>query len=140
LALIVIILVFLCKNAGFNMVLFMTGLGRIPREYYEIAEVDGASRWRVLKSVTIVYLTPTMFMVFLMSIINSFKIFREIFLLFGNYPHTAVYMLQHYMNNQFFSAGLQKLSVASTVISIAVAVPVALLFAEQRRLSGSLRY
>lgn len=78
-ALWVIVLAFLCKNIGFNLVLFLTGLGYIPREYYEVAAVEGAGWWKTLRSITLVYLAPSFSMVFLMSIINSFKIFREIF-------------------------------------------------------------
>lgn len=137
-ALWVIIIAFLCKNIGFNMVLFLTGLGYIPGEYYEVAAVEGAGGWRTLRSVTLVYLAPTIFMVFLMSVINSFKIFREIFLLFGNYPYQSIYMLQHYMNNQFMAANLQKLSAASTVISLVIAAMVLALLAGQRRLLKNL--
>ncbi|HIT57979.1 MAG TPA: sugar ABC transporter permease [Candidatus Galloscillospira stercoripullorum] len=134
-ALWVIVLAFLCKNIGFNLVLFLTGLGYIPREYYEVAAVEGAGWWKTLRSITLVYLAPSFSMVFLMSIINSFKIFREIFLLFGNYPYQSIYMLQHYMNNQFAAANLQKLSAASTVVSLIIAVVVFLLLRGQKRLT-----
>ena len=133
-ALWVIVLAFLCKNIGFNLVLFLTGLGYIPREYYEVAAVEGAGWWKTLRSITLVYLAPSFSMVFLMSIINSFKIFREIFLLFGNYPYQSIYMLQHYMNNQFAAANLQKLSAASTVVSLIIAVVAFLLLRGQKRL------
>lgn len=134
-ALWVIVLAFLCKNIGFNLVLFLTGLGYIPREYYEVAAVEGAGWWKTLRSITLVYLAPSFSMVFLMSIINSFKIFREIFLLFGNYPYQSIYMLQHYMNNQFAAANLQKLSAASTVVSLIIAVVVFLLLRGQKLLT-----
>lgn len=133
----VIIVAFLFKNIGFNMVLFLAGLEYIPKDYYESASVEGAGRFTMLRKITLVYLMPTSFLVFLMSIINSFKIFREIFLLFGNYPNESIYMLQHYMNNQFFSASLQKLSSAATLISAAIAVVVLLLFRAQKKASDN---
>ena len=133
-ALWVVIIAFLCKNIGFNMVLLLTGLRYIPQEYYEVAFVEGAGQWKTMRKVTLVYLSPSLAMTFLMSIINSFKIFREIYLLFGNYPYKSIYMLQHYMNNQFFAANLQKLSVASTVISLVITVVVLVLIWGQKQL------
>lgn len=137
-ALYVVILVFMLKNIGFNMVLFITGLSFIPEEYYETAKVEGCSRWYAMRRITLVYIVPTAFMTLLMAIINSFKIFREIYLLLGEYPHTSVYMIQHYMNNLFSSAILQKLSAASTIISIVVAVVVMSLYIGQRRIAQDL--
>lgn len=134
----IVILVFIFKNIGFNMVLFITGLSYIPEDYYEAARVEGCSRWCIMRRITLVYIAPTAFMTLLMAIINSFKIFREIYLLFGNYPHTSVYMIQHYMNNLFSSAILQRLSAASTIISIAVSVVVVSLYIGQNRLAKDL--
>ncbi|MDO4754451.1 MAG: ABC transporter permease subunit, partial [Bacillota bacterium] len=110
----------------------------IPEEYYETARVEGCSRWYTMRRITLTYIVPTAFMTLLMAIINSFKIFREIYLLFGEYPHASVYMIQHYMNNLFSGANLQKLSAASTIISIAVAVVVMSLYIGQRRIAQDL--
>ena len=121
-----ILLIFIWKNAGYNMVLFLAGLKFIPYEYYEYASVEGAGTLRKFFSITLVYLTPTVFLVFIMSIINSFKSFREIYLLSGAYPHQSIYTLQHYMNNQFSSLNYQKLTSAAYVLSIFI---IALVFA-----------
>jgi len=131
----IVTLVFLMKNIGFNMVLFISGLGYIPKEYYELAKVEGCSKWYIMRRITFVYIVPTAFMTLLMSVINSFKIFREIYLLFGNYPYTSVYMLQHYVNNLFSQAALQSLSALSTMISLIVAVVVIVLYIGQRKLA-----
>ena len=50
-----------------------------------------------------------------MSIVNSFKVFKEIYMLYGAYPSPYVYMLQHYMNNQFLSLNMQKFVCCSMV-------------------------
>lgn len=134
----VVMLVFLLKNIGFNMVLFITGLSYIPDEYYELAKVEGCSFWYRMRRITLVYISPTAFVTLLMAIVNSFKIFREIYLLFGDYPHTSVYMVQHYINNLFSNAVLQRLSAASTIISVVVAVIVLGLYIGQRRLAKNL--
>ena len=134
----VVVIAFLCKNVGFNMVLFLTGLRYIPREYYEVTAVEGGGPWTAMRKVTFVYLAPSFSMVFLMAVINSFKAFREIFLLFGNYPHDSIYMLQHYMNNQFLAVNLQKLSAASTIVSLVIAVVVLVILRGQKQMLKNL--
>lgn len=133
----IIIIIFLWKNAGYNMILFLAGLMFIPKEYYECYHVEGGGRIKAFFSITLVYLAPTTFLVMVMSVINSFKAFKEIYLLSGAYPHNSIYMLQHYMNNQFQSLNYQKLSAASTVVSLFVLLIVALLLLyNNRRHSG----
>jgi len=136
-ALMVVILAFLVKNIGFNVVLFMAGFSAIPRDYYEIALIEGANRFQTFRTVTYVYMSPTTFLVFLMSIINSFKIFKEIYLLFGNYPFQSIYMLQHYMNNQFAAANMQKLSTAATMLSVIIGLIVLVFFRMQKKVSDT---
>jgi multiple sugar transport system permease protein len=136
-ALWVIIVIFLFRNIGFNMVLFMAGLSLIPKDYYEAVKLDGAGAFATFRNVTLVYVMPTTFLAFMMSIINSFRIFREIYLLFGPYPHQSVYMLQHFMNNQFLFVNMQRLSVSAIVLSFAIAILVIGVFYGQRKLSDS---
>jgi len=133
----VIMLVFLFKNIGFNMVLFMAGMQFIPRNYYDIAKIEGAGPISTFRHVTFVYLLPTTFLVFMMSIINSFRIFREIYLLYGQYPQQSVYMLQHYMNNQFLNANMQRLSSTAVMLSMVIFVLVIGVFTTQRRVSDT---
>lgn len=137
-ALFIVTLIFILKSIGFNMVLFITGLSYISDDYYELARVEGSSHWNSLRRITLVYITPTIFITLLMSIINSFKIFREIYMLFGDYPHTSVYMLQHYMNNLFSKAMLGNLSVAASIITFIITVVVAAIHLSQRRLMENL--
>jgi len=114
----IIIFIFIWKNAGYNMVFFLTGLNFIPREYYEFAAVEGAGAINILLRITIPSLMPSFIMVLIMSVINSFNSFKEIHLLAGNYPHQSIYMLQHYINNQFSTLNYQRLAAASYIISL----------------------
>jgi len=133
----VILVVFLFRNIGFNMVLFMAGYTTIPRDYYEIAKIEGAGAFATFRHVTFIYMLPTAFIALMMSIINSFRIFREIYLLSGQYPHQSVYMLQHFMNNQFINANMQRLSVTATLLSLAVAILVWGIFMGQKKISDT---
>jgi multiple sugar transport system permease protein len=130
----VILAVYLWKNLGYGMILFLAGLQGIPASYYEAARLDGARRWTVFRRITLVYLTPTTFFVLVISIINSFKVFRETYLMAGPYPDQSIYFLQHYMNNAFFSLNYQKLTSAAFVMSVAIYMLVLVLFNVERRL------
>jgi len=132
-ALLVIAFIFIWKNIGFNIVLFIAGLNLIPKEYYEYAKTEGAGRYWLFSRITMTYLTPTTFMVLLMSFIMSFRAFREIFLLTGTHPHFSIYMLQHYMNNMFAAANYQRLVAASYIMMFGIVAFVLGMFYLQRR-------
>ena len=127
-SLIVVLVLFLWKNLGYNMILFMAGLSNIPRELLEVADVEGASEWYKFFAIKLRYLSPTVLFVTILSLINSFKVFREVYLLTGDYPFEELYMLQHFMNNTFKSLDYQKLSAAAVVMAIVMVVLIALLF------------
>ena len=125
---IVVILLFLWKNLGYNMILFMAGLANIPKELLEVADVEGASEIYKFFAIKLRYLSPTVLFVAILSLINSFKVFREVYLLTGDYPYEKLYMLQHFMNNTFRSLDYQKLSAAAVVMAIVMVIIIALLF------------
>lgn len=118
----VIILLFLWKNLGYNMILFLSAFGNIPKDVVEVAQLDGANRFQIFWHVKLRYLSPMLVFSTILSIINSFKVFREVYLLTGEYPVGTLYMLQHYMNNTFASADYQKLSTAAIYMSLVMIV------------------
>ena len=133
LSLFFVVIIFLWKNVGFNIVLYLAGLNLIPKEYYENAAISGAGRIRQFFTITLIYLMPTTFMVFLLSIIQSFQAFREIYLLTGAYPHRSLYMLQHYLNNLFSALDYQRLSAAAYILTLSIVVLVLIMLFVQRR-------
>ena len=130
-SMIVVLLLFLWKNLGYNMILFMAGLANIPKDLLEAADVAGASESYKFFAIKLRYLSPTVLFVTILSLINSFKVFREVYLLTGDYPYESLYMLQHFMNNTFRSLDYQKLSAAAVVMAIVMVVLIALLFAAE---------
>lgn len=116
----VLTLVYIWKNCGYNIVLFLAGINSIPKEYYESARMDGAGSLICMTKITIPFLVPTGFFVFIMSIVNSFKVFREAYLLAGSYPDTHIYMLQHFMNNNFNNLSYQRLTTAAFLMAAAI--------------------
>ncbi len=125
---VVVLILFLWKNLGYNMILFMAGLANIPKELLEVADVEGASEFYKFFAIKLRYLSPTVLFVTILSLINSFKVFREVYLLTGDYPYEKLYMLQHFMNNTFKSLDYQKLSAAAVVMALVMVVIIALLF------------
>lgn len=127
-ALIVIVILFLWKNLGYNMILFMAALGSIPKDIIEVAELESATNRQIFFKIKLRYMSSTILFVTIMSLINSFKVFREIYLLTDDHPYDAVYMLQHFMNNMFASLDYQKLSAAAILMSLVMIVIIGILF------------
>ena len=125
---VVVLVLFLWKNLGYNMILFMAGLANIPKELLEVADVEGASESYKFFAIKLRYLSPTVLFVTILSLINSFKVFREVYLLTGDYPYEKLYMLQHFMNNTFRSLDYQKLSAAAVIMALAMVLLIAFLF------------
>lgn len=125
---IVIVFLFLWKNLGYNMILFLAALESVPKDVIEVALLDSANPFQIFFKIKIRYLTSTILFVTILSLINSFKVFREIYLLTGDHPVPSLYMLQHYMNNMFASLDYQKLSTAAIIMSIVMVIIIGILF------------
>ncbi|MBQ8813177.1 MAG: sugar ABC transporter permease [Lachnospiraceae bacterium] len=127
-AMLVVVLMYLWKNLGYNMILFMAALGSMPKEMLEVAWLEGASSFQTFRYIKLRYLSPTILFVTIYSLINSFKIFREVHLLTGNYPFDTLYTLQHFMNNMFEKLNYQRLSAAAIIMSAVMIVIIGALF------------
>ena len=136
LALPVMIIIFLWKNTGYNMILFLAGLSNIPKDYYEAAWMDNASAFQVFAHITLPCLMPATIVALIMSIINSFKIFREVYLITGNYPHDSIYTLQHFMNNMFASLNYPRLTSATALLVLVMVLFTQFLLKLERKVSS----
>lgn len=130
---VVIVVLFLWKNLGYNMILFMAALASIPRDILEVARLESARPMQTFFYIKIRYLSSTILFVTIMSLISSFKIFREIYLLTTDYPYDSAYMLQHYMNNKFGNLDYQTLSAAAILMSLVMIVIIGILFIVENR-------
>lgn len=131
---IVVVLLFLWKNIGYNMIMFMSALSAIPRGIIEVAMLDGCGAVKRFFMIKLRYLASTISFVTIMSLINSFKVFREVYLLTGNYPYDSMYTLQHFMNNTFNNFDYQKLSSAAVVLCLIMIVIIGLLLWADNRI------
>lgn len=112
----VLIATYLWKNSGYEMILWIAGLDRIPPVQYEAAAVDGASSWQMFRFITLPGLAPTLGLTALLSLVNSFKVFREAYLVAGQYPHESMYLLQHLFNNWFLNLELGRITAAAVLV------------------------
>lgn len=116
----ILVFTYIWKNLGYNIILWLAGLSCIPKEIYEAAKVDGASRWSAFRNITMPILKPTLYTITVLSLLNSFKVFREAYLIAGDYPDKSMYLLQHLFNNWFRELSFGKISAASVVMSIII--------------------
>ncbi|NBI06296.1 carbohydrate ABC transporter permease [Senegalia massiliensis] len=119
-AMIVVIIMFLWKNTGYNLIIYLAGFTQIDKSAIEAAKIDGANYWGLLKYIIIPLLTPTTAIVGIITIINSFKVFKEIYILQGKYPNPNLYMLQHYLTNKFNSIEYHHLTSAAYIFTLMI--------------------
>ena len=134
----ILVFVFLWKTVSYNTILFWSGLNWIPKTYYEQMALEGGGHLAQFRQVTWIYLAPTTFVVFLMSVVNAFKVFKEIYILFGAYPGPDIYMLQHYMNNLFAALNLPRLSSIAYILFVCIGAVLLVVFRLQKRVSDAL--
>ena len=125
---VVIVILFLWKNLGYNMILFMSALSSISKDILEVAVLESATPFQIFWHIKLRYMSSTILFVTIMSLINSFKVFREIYLLKGEYPYDTMYMLQHFMNNTFSRLDYQKMSAAANMMAIVRVIILGILF------------
>lgn len=122
-----LVLSYLWKNLGYTMVLWAAGLSAIPKSCYEAAQVDGASSWQIFFRITLPNLRGTGYIIVVLSVLNSFKVFREAWLVAGDYPDESMYLMQHLYNNWFRELDFDKIAAASVICSAVIFLLIGLL-------------
>lgn len=118
----VLIFSYLWKNIGYDIVLWVAGLSSIPSSVFEAARVDGAGELMIFFKITLPNLMSVLYTITILSFLNSFKVFREAYLVAGDYPHDSMYMLQHLFNNWFRDLSLDKMAAAAVVVAVVITV------------------
>ena len=113
---------------GFNFVLYLAGLQEIPRNLYEAAAVDGASRWHQLRRITIPLLNRTTALVLVLQIIASLKIFDQIFLMTAGGPNYATRPLLEYVYDIGFTDFRTGYAAAASMLYFLVILAVSLVW------------
>lgn len=116
----ILVVSYIWKNLGYDMILWLAGLSGISPSLYEAAGVDGAGKFRCFISITLPNLLPTLYTITVLSFLNSFKVFREAYLVAGDYPQGSMYLLQHLFNNWFADLDMDKLCAAAVVVGFII--------------------
>ena len=97
-----IIIMSVWKMTGYNMIVLLAGLQNIPKELYEVASIDGASRWRQFWNITLPLLSPALFFALIILFISSFQVFEQTYVMTGGGPHYATLTLPLYIYQTSF--------------------------------------
>lgn len=112
----VLVLAYLWKNTGYTVVLWLAGILAVPKELLEAARVDGASKSQCFFRVMLPNLKGSLYTIVVLSFLNSFKVYREAYLVAGSYPEQDIYLLQHLFNNWFVNLDFDKMAAASVCV------------------------
>ena len=118
----VLVAVYIWKNLGYDMILWLSGLLGIPESLYEAARIDGAGEFQSFWYITRPLLVQTAFLTGTLSLVNAFKVFREAWMIAGNYPHDSIYMLQNLFNNWFTKLDMQKMTAGAVMLAAVLGI------------------
>lgn len=118
----VLIGTYLWKNVGYDSILWSSGLDSISTDLYEAASMDGAGPIRQFTAITLPNLLPTLFVTGILSLLNTYKVFREAYLVAGAYPQESIYLLQNLFNNWFLALDLPRLCAAAVMVAVVLLV------------------
>lgn len=123
----VLVFSYLWKNLGYTIILWLAGILAVPSDMSEAARVDGASERQCFWRVVFPNLKGSLYTITVLSFLNSFKVFREAYLVAGSYPHESMYLLQHLFNNWFVNLELDKMAAAAVCVGAVLFVVILLL-------------
>lgn len=107
---------YIWKNLGYTVLLWLTGIMSVSTAVIDAAKVDGANDRQILFRIILPELKPTLYTITIISFLNSFKVFREAYLVAGAYPDQHIYLLQHLFNNWFVNMDLDKMAAAAVIV------------------------
>ncbi|MBI5651792.1 MAG: sugar ABC transporter permease [Chloroflexi bacterium] len=118
---------------GYDIAIFLAGLGNIPGELYDAAKVDGASGWTLFRNITLPLLSPTTFFLLVLTVIGTFKAFNHIWVMTQGGPVDATTTTSIYIFKQLFQYNRYGYSAALSFILFAV---ILVLTIAQNRFAG----
>lgn len=121
-AFLILVFSYIWKNLGYDIVLWIAALSGVGEDQYEAAKVNGAGSWACFRYITLPQMKSGLVMIGVLSFVNAFRVFREAYLIAGDYPHESIYMLQHLFNNWFTKLDIQKMSAAAVMMAAAVSL------------------
>ena len=112
----VLVFTYVWKNIGYYLLLWLAGMSAIPESLYDAAKVDGAGSLARIRFITLPCLKGTMALVLGFSVIHSFRVYREAYLLAGSYPDQTIYLIPHLFSHWFLTLDVQKMCTAAVIL------------------------
>lgn len=128
-----LILLYLLKNVGYLGVILTSAILSQPAEYRESFQLESDSELRYIRAILLPLISPTLLFTTVVAVMNYFLLFRDTYLLYGNDPPAQVYMLQHFMNNNFYKLNYQRLSTAAFLAVLTMTALIAVVLVVQRK-------
>ena len=123
----VLVFSYIWKNLGYTVVLWLTGILSISTQIREAARVDGAGEFTCFVRIIMPNLKPVLYTITELSFLNTFKAFREAYLVAGSYPDESMYLLQHLFNNWFTNLDFDKMAAAAVILGFILFAAILLL-------------
>ena len=129
-----LLVLYLLRNVGYICIILTSAIRSLPPEYQESYRLDSTSESCYVGLILVPLIAPTLLFAGVVSVVNYFLLFRDVYMIYGEVPPKTVYMLQHFMNNNFYKLNYQRLSAAAFLLAICLSGLVALVLLGQRRL------
>lgn len=115
-ALVSVALLGIWKYTGYNAVIFLAGLGSIPKDLYEAAKVDGATEWHLFRHITLPLLSPVTFYLSILAFIGTFKAFNSVYVMRDPFSQGTVDVASIVIFDTFYKASRYGLAAAQAII------------------------
>jgi len=115
-----LLVLYLWKYAGFSILIYLAGLSRLPSEYLDAFYMENKSKWRLIQTVILPHERPRTFYMLLLNLIFSTSVFREIHAVWAHYPPRQLYMVQHFVYNNFIRMQYERAAAGSVILSMFV--------------------
>jgi len=119
-ATIAVVIVLLWSGIGYDMIIFLAGLGAIPRDYYDAAAIDGASGWQQFRDITLPLLTPTTFFLLVIAVISSLQVFDLVYVMTDISGANRLPTIVYYIYGQGFTNGNMGYAIAGAWALLAI--------------------
>jgi ABC-type sugar transport system permease subunit len=128
-----LLVLFLWRYAGFSILIYFAGLSRLPQEHLDCFHMESKSRLKLIFYVLLPHEKPRTVYMLLLNLIFSMSIFREIFAVWANYPPRQLYMIQHFVYNNFLRLQYERAATGGVILAVFVLLILAGILAWERR-------
>ena len=128
-----LLVLYLLKNVGYVSVILMSAIRAISPEYQECYRLDSSSEAGFVRRILLPLISPTILFACIVAVMNYFLLFRDTYMLYMENPPAQVYMLQHFMNSNFYKLNYQRLGTAAFLVVLTLTALICGILFVQRR-------